>query len=96
MDTDETQICYPQIARIFADFFKTIFICVNPRNLRRPFPAFNLCFICAHLWLDNENMAQIQIHQRRVEQKAVEQIQDAADAGEKFPGIFHARLAFEQ
>ncbi len=41
-------------------------------------------------------MAQIQIHDGRVEQKAVEQVKDAADAGEKIAGILHARFAFEQ
>ena len=41
-------------------------------------------------------MAQIQIHDGRIEQQAVEQVENAADAGEKVAGILHARLAFEQ
>ena len=40
-------------------------------------------------------MAQIQIHQRRIEQQAVEQVENAADAREKFSGILDARFAFE-
>ena len=43
-----------------------------------------------------ENVAQVEIHQRRVEQQAVEQIQDAADAGKQVAGIFHTRLALEK
>jgi hypothetical protein len=46
MDTDETQIFYPQIAPIFADLFRSKFICVNLRNLRIFLSVFNLCFIC--------------------------------------------------
>jgi len=41
-------------------------------------------------------MAQIQIHDWRVEQQAVEQIQDAADAGQDAAGIFRAAFALEQ
>ena len=43
-----------------------------------------------------QNMAQIQIHDGRIEQKAIEQIKDAADAGKKASGILDARLAFEK
>ena len=43
-----------------------------------------------------QNVPQIQIHDGRVEQKAVEQVQDAADAGQKVARIFRAALALEQ
>jgi hypothetical protein len=46
MDTDETQIFYPQIAPIFADWTSFKLICVNLRNLRIFLSVFNLCFIC--------------------------------------------------
>ena len=41
-------------------------------------------------------MPQIEIHDRRIEQKAVEQVEHAADAGEECAGILHARLALEE
>ena len=43
-----------------------------------------------------EDVPQIEIHDWRVEQKAVEQIEDAANAGELFAGILDSCLAFEQ
>ena len=43
-----------------------------------------------------ENVPEIEIHDRCVEQQTVEQIKDAADAGEEVSRIFHACLALEQ
>ena len=40
-------------------------------------------------------MAQIKIHQRRIEQHAVQQVQNSADAGKEIPGILQSRLALE-
>ena len=41
-------------------------------------------------------MSQIQIHQGGIKQQAVEQVEDAADAGKEISGILYARFAFEQ
>src|SRR5437016_12381665 len=42
-----------------------------------------------------QNMPEVEIHDRGVKKQAVEQVQYAANAGEKITGIFQARFAFE-
>jgi hypothetical protein len=41
-------------------------------------------------------MPQIQIHDGRIKQQAIQQVEDAADAREKVAGILYASLALEE
>ncbi len=41
-------------------------------------------------------VAEIQIHQRRIEKKAVQKIENSTNAGKQMPGIFKTGLAFEE
>ena len=45
--------------------------------------------------LSGKHVTQVQIHNRRIEQQTVEQVEDAADSREKFSGILNAGLTFE-
>src|SRR5450432_946042 len=77
----------------------TLFICkISPprhKDTKRKIQGSPVSLLLGGSWI-RQNVAQIQIHDRRVEQKAVEQIQNTADAGEKFAGIFHTGFAFEK
>src|SRR5687767_3246493 len=44
----------------------------------------------------HHDVAQVEIHERRIEQQAIHQVQNSADAGEELAGIFNARFALEK
>src|SRR6266511_2135390 len=52
--------------------------------------------ITAVALLASEHMAQIQIHQRRIKQQTVEQVEYSADAGKRSARVLDAGLAFEK
>jgi hypothetical protein len=43
-----------------------------------------------------QHVPQVEVHEGSVEEEAVEEVEDAADAREESPGILHAGLALEE